>query len=477
MGAADITTQAHVCNFCLKAYRRRDLLLRHRRRCQGPKKPATRRKACITCAQAKAKCTYSRPCQRCATRGVPCEYESVPPPSDAQALGLDLDLDLVEDLAIFAGSMPFAGVVNTQSSQVGRSAQEAPAGNSTSMSNPMNLDESAKTTVDSLHIGNPFSRATFGAWEDPRADVTLRPFTLEELTQVLEQYPNLLVRDDFISPILHRLLYDEEVPNMTTLAHTSMAVCCGSAMETAHGARFARQAMDMERQRLIQNYPTYSCMQQWDALHAMVVYGILELRVSYGTGKDSWKQKVHSKGLKAPFLVKMTQVFIQSHNSTPDLSLLSANDSSLNFERWNVAETARRTIFLANILHFLSHHDPNTGSRLPYYEPLDDELILNMPLPCSHALWSARTEQEWRLTIEYGAANLDPTIHDLSTAFHLVPSYLTLKNLLENFSSDFLTTIVTLNFGFGGSDELRSFIVLCALLQFPGKQNQRHPPF
>lgn len=362
--------------------------------------------------------------------------------------------------------------MTTQSSHEGGSAQEAPAGNTISMG----LAEPVETTVDSLHMWNSSSRATFGAWGDPTAEVTLRQYTLGELTRVLEQYPNLLVRDDFTSPFLHRLLYDEEVPDMTTLVRTSMAVCCGSAMETADGARFARQAMDMERQRLIQTYPSYSCTQQWDALHAMIVYGILELRASYGTGKDSWKQKVHSKGLKAPFLVKMTQGFIQSHNNTPDSSLLSVNDSSLNFERWNVAETARRTVFLANILHFLSHHDPNTGSRLPYYEPLDDELVLNMPLPCSHALWSARTEQEWRLTIDYGAANLDPIVYDLSSAFHLAPSYLTLKYLLENFSSDSLTSIVTPNFGFGGSDELRSFIVLCALQQFPGKQNQRHPP-
>lgn len=114
--------------------------------------------------------------------------------------------------------------------------------------------------------------------------------TLVDLVRALEQYPKCLLRDDFYSPFLHCNLYEEDVPDMTTLAKTSMAVCCGSAMETADGARFARRAMDVERQRLIESYPAYSCMQQWDALHAMLVYAILELRVS-SVRKDDWKQK------------------------------------------------------------------------------------------------------------------------------------------------------------------------------------------
>ncbi|KAJ5593830.1 uncharacterized protein N7459_000038 [Penicillium hispanicum] len=306
--------------------------------------------------------------------------------------------------------------------------------------------------------------AEVGEWV---ANAPVMQYSLQDMVHVLEQYPKLLLRDDFSSPFLHRSLYDEDVPDMTTLARTSMAVCCGSAMETPDGARFARHAMEVERQRLIESYPTYQCMQQWDALHAMVVYGILELRTSSGLGRDEWKQKSYSKGLKAPFLAKMTRAFTRSHLESPGADLMSASSLPLqSMESWTVAETARRTIFLANIIHFLSHHDPVTGKPSPYYEPLDDELILNLPLPCSHALWSVRTEPEWRLTMEYCQSNSSPSTTDFPSAFHLVPGCLTLKFLLGHFSREYLQTVLVSNLGFGGSDELRSFVILCALKQF-----------
>lgn len=292
-------------------------------------------------------------------------------------------------------------------------------------------------------------------------------FSLWDMIQVLENYPRHLLRDEFTTPCLHRSLYDEDVPDIATLARTSMAVCCGGAMETAEGARFARHAMDVERQRLIASYPTYSCMQQWDALHAMLVYTILELRASHADGNDSWKQKSCSKGLKAPFLVKMTRVFIQSHNLTLREELTSQSHISMqSYQQWTVSETARRTIFLANIVHFLSNHDPETGRTSPYYEPLDDELILNMPLPCNHALWTARTEQEWRLTMEYCRTNLSPTIDNHSSAFTLMSGCFTLKSLLANFSHDSLRNSISSDLGLGSSDELRCFVILCALKQF-----------
>jgi hypothetical protein len=292
-------------------------------------------------------------------------------------------------------------------------------------------------------------------------------YSLQDMIHVLDQYPRQLLRDDFTPPCLHRTLYDEDVPDIATLARTSMAVCCGCAMETAEGARFARHAMEVERQRLIASYRMYSCMHQWDALHAMLVYSILELRASHAEGDDGWKQKYYSKGLKAPFLVKMIRDFVHSHNLPPGENLTSQSHMFIQtFQQWATTETARRTVFLANIVHFLGNHDPETGETFPYYEPLDDELILNMPLPCSHTLWTTRTEQEWRLTMQYCQSNSSLAAEDLSSAFHLVPGCLTLKYLFANFSTDDLHNLVYSNYGLGSSDELRGFVILCALKQF-----------
>ncbi|KAJ5905014.1 uncharacterized protein N7473_001930 [Penicillium subrubescens] len=291
-------------------------------------------------------------------------------------------------------------------------------------------------------------------------------YPLRDLIRVLEQYPRNLLRDDFTPPSLHRSLYDENVPDIATLARTSMAVCCGSAMETAEGARFAKHAMEVERQRLIASYRTYSCMHQWDALHAMLVYSVLELRASLAEGNDGWKQKSCSKGLKAPFLVKMTRDFIRSHTVPEENLTAQAYTPVQSFQQWATTETARRTIFLANIVHFLSNHDPETGEPSPYYEPLDDELVLSMPLPSAHTMWAARTEQEWRQAMKSLETASSPDGEYPSSEVHPAQKGLTLGYYLSEYPHETLHNYLKYHCGLGSTDELRSFIVLCALKQF-----------
>ena len=110
----------HVCDTCFKSYQRRayrkdrsfvplqsicssqtiltsptdcftgDLLMRHRRRCQRPRNPLTRRKACDSCAQAKAKCDYKQPtCYRCTKRNISCQYVTSNDPTDLHEDNLD----------------------------------------------------------------------------------------------------------------------------------------------------------------------------------------------------------------------------------------------------------------------------------------------------------------------------------------------------------------------------------------------------
>ena len=138
-----------------------------------------------------------------------------------------------------------------------------------------------------------------------------------------------------------------------------------------------------------------------------------------------------------------------------------------------VTETVRRTIFLANIVNFFSNRDLGSGKQSPYYEPLDDEFVMNMPLPCSHALWSARTEDEWtRLKMQLPEPS--PAASDPSFDFNpLLPESLSLgssqnsiKFFLSKVSKDYLRMNWCKSIGFGDSDELRYFIILCALEQF-----------
>ena len=43
-------------------------------------------------------------------------------------------------------------------------------------------------------------------------------------------------------------------------------------------------------------------MEQWDALHAMLIYELLEFRGAY---PDSSRQNLRVKGLQLPFIVKV----------------------------------------------------------------------------------------------------------------------------------------------------------------------------
>lgn len=135
--------------------------------------------------------------------------------------------------------------------------------------------------------------------------------------------------------------------------------------------------------------------------------------------------------------------------------------------RWRITETARRTIFFANMLNFCSNLDHRTGRLSPYYEALDDDLILDMPLPCNHAAWIARDEDSWILAMRNDSTKADqtsvhPTTHGM-TPFVTEPS---LKTILSNFRRECLQAQNGTRTGFGDSDELRRLIIFCASEQF-----------
>lgn len=53
-------------------------------------------------------------------------------------------------------------------------------------------------------------------------------------------------------------------------------------------------------------------MQQWDALHAMLIYETLELRENISSESKDWKHSPRPKGLGSPFLLKVLPFPVQS---------------------------------------------------------------------------------------------------------------------------------------------------------------------
>lgn len=66
---------------------------------------------------------------------------------------------------------------------------------------------------------------------------------------------------------------------------------------------------------------------------------------------------------------------------------------------WKFAESLRRNVFFVHIINILAaearklHRD--------YFEPLNDAMILQMPLPAPEYMWRACSDEEWSVAREY----------------------------------------------------------------------------
>lgn len=158
----------------------------------------------------------------------------------------------------------------------------------------------------------------------------------KDLLSIVNDYSRLLLQDDYRSPFIHRKLYSGSYTDMSVMAKSGMAVCCAAAYGNENGAKFVSKFIITERERLVHTFVSffpyafvfqfiirfmfmalskcldliiplqhsYSCIEEWDALHAMCIYQIIELL-------DSRKEKNAESGMKAaelhiPFLLKVS---------------------------------------------------------------------------------------------------------------------------------------------------------------------------
>lgn len=468
--------------------------MRHRRRCLRSIKAATRQKACHRCVQAKAKCCYSQPaCSRCVKRGLICRYAE----NTTVYREMPVSARKKSEQASHTYESPDAcdspSVVSSHSPPT-ISAPDTEDGSWTSKEFPWPLDVTSLPSLefDPAVIGGSTSQslaisASYPAMANtspivpippsfqtqpiptpPNDFIYSRAASIPQQPSILTQYPDLLLQDDFSSPFLHRALFAENSVDMTKLPHTSMAICCGNGRNTKNGARYIQRAMDAQRQMIIEGYPAYICIEQWDALHAMLLYEILELSTAQGVDIEDWKRKICGKGLKSPFLLKMAVCYTKEHSK----ALMITPETEKSWVQWAVAETIRRTVFLANMINFISNWNHETGKQSPYYDPINDELILSLPLPCSQRLWNARSEEAWQMVVQTGEA-VDvfgaPTplqgLDVVSSEGVSLNSGQTLRALFANFSKEYIRANLGAP-GLGDSDQLWSLIILYALDQF-----------
>ena len=115
-------------------------------------------------------------------------------------------------------------------------------------------------------------------------------------------------------------------------------------------------------------------------------------------------------------------------------------------------------MFLVNLANHILSLDTNSDSAgesgvklSPYYEQLDDEIVLDMALPASDKAWDARSEEEWREAV---------------AREELERCYKNLREVLAGNSKEALLAQYGRSASLSSSDGLRALIIRCALVQF-----------
>jgi hypothetical protein len=172
---------------------------------------------------------------------------------------------------------------------------------------------------------------------------------------------------------------------------------------------------------------------------------------------------------------QMTRTYIVPYLQirSPDLNAFSERKSTpcspttTTWGRWRTTETTRRTVFIVNMVNFLTHFDPKTRKTSPYYEPLSDDLILNMPLPCSQAAWLAYEAESCILAMKNHQPWMNYTSRDADhSTTEALSRETSLSAILSEYSKERIQAAIGPQVGLGNSDDLRRLIILCATEQF-----------
>ncbi|KAJ5372691.1 C6 finger domain protein [Penicillium concentricum] len=495
----DATNAEFRCGLCNKAYGRRDLRDRHRRRCAktfGQERPS-KRKSCEICAQKKLRCSLTRPaCSRCVQMGTACHYPNTSstsptwvdqdtgpehmsplevilepistgftpdfpvsamtlPEDSSSAPGMDgiawspplNDIGFILDGTGFPGQAtwpdPGSGFVDYLHDQTStfltpqeKSKEPHPLDNHSLLLSRNSPDHSLSplsSSAESSHREPSMGRddvetSNSGvSWDTTSifassfvpdlSHPALRDTTSlsHELFGILREYSRMMIQPNFWSPFIHHSLYRCSKDGMAE--PLGIAVACVSAYSSSveSSVDFVDNMINSQRERLVREFHIYTdrpetCLA---ALHAVCVYQILGLfggpsvdspRSGHSTPfKDRREGRREDAGkaaeLHGSFLLKMTRRLCKLHQKA-----LGQNEAG--WSEWKFAESLRRNVFFVHIVNILAaearklHRD--------YFEPLNDGINLQMPLPAPEYMWRVCSDAEWQVAREY-ARTTSPT--------------------------------------------------------------------
>ncbi|KAH0282319.1 hypothetical protein M436DRAFT_65680 [Aureobasidium namibiae CBS 147.97] len=106
---------------------------------------------------------------------------------------------------------------------------------------------------------------------------------------------------------------------------------CALGLNASSKKFFPQRAMTAERQRLIEEFPKTSCIEERDSIRAMWLYEMMELSDAEEDVNNHWRPLLRAKGLNLPILLKMTRRFCQSHPEATDSSAAMTTDAVMRY--------------------------------------------------------------------------------------------------------------------------------------------------
>ncbi|KAJ5622720.1 hypothetical protein N7528_005952 [Penicillium herquei] len=219
----------------------------------------------------------------------------------------------------------------------------------------------------------------------------------QELLQILCEYPRLMLQHQFWSPFIHHNLYRCSQNGMAEPLGIALACVSAYVSSVESSFVFVENMINSQRERLVRDFRLSidrpeTCLA---ALHAVCIYQILGLfEQKYADGGNEQHQESSRKAaeLHSFFLLKMTRCLCRVHKTA-----IEGNETS--WSEWKFNESLRRNVFFVHIVNILAAEARSL--QYDYFEPLDDDMILKMPLPAPEGVWRACSEDEWRVAREY----------------------------------------------------------------------------
>ncbi|KAJ5167594.1 uncharacterized protein N7482_003188 [Penicillium canariense] len=222
-----------------------------------------------------------------------------------------------------------------------------------------------------------------------------------ELFGILCEYSRMMLEPNFWSPFIHHRLYRCSKDGMAEALGISLACVSAYLSSVESSFEFVDNMINSQRERLVREFHLYSdrpetCLA---ALHAVCLYQILGLfggpsvdspRLGHSTPlKDRSERSREDSGkaseLHGSFLLKMTRPLCKLHQK-------ALGRYEVGWSEWKFTESLRRNVFLVHIVNILAAEARTLHSD--YFEPLNNAMILQMPLPGPEYMWCACSDAE-----------------------------------------------------------------------------------